>query len=96
MPIDPREKPSDVERWADIRTQSEARNRVAFLWTTGVFAVVFGALALDIALDRGASDAKNLLGLSSKDASEFLRFAAPMAIASAIGHGLIRRFWKRS
>jgi hypothetical protein len=96
MPIDRQEKPSDVERWADMRAQSEVRNRVAFLWTTGIFAIVFGALALDIALDRGAPDAKNFFGLSPKDASEFLKVAAPMAIASAIGHGLIRRFWKRT
>jgi hypothetical protein len=96
MPIDPPEKPSDVERWADMRAKSQVRNRVAFLWTTGIFAVVFGALALDIALDRGTPDAKNLFGLSPRDALDFLRVAAPIAIASAIGHGLIHRYWKRT
>ena len=96
MPIDLPEKPSDVERWADMRAISRVRNRVAFLCATGIFAVVFGALALDVALNRGAPDAQNFFGLSSKEASEFLRFAVPMAIASAIGHGLIRRFWKRT
>ncbi|MEO8064166.1 MAG: hypothetical protein ABI821_15640 [Pseudomonadota bacterium] len=85
-----------MERWAEMRAQSKLRNRVAFLWATGILAVVFGALALDIALDRGAPDAKNFFALSPKDASEFLRVAAPIAIASAIGHGLIRRFWTRS
>ena len=96
MPIDPQEKPSDVERWADMRAQSKVRNRFVFLWGTALFAIVFGLLALDIALDRGAPDAKNFFGLSPTDASEFLRLAAPLAIASAIGHGLIRRFWKKS
>jgi len=96
MPIDPQEKISDVERWADMRAASRVRNRIVFLWGTGLFAVVFGMLALDIALDRGAPDAKNFFGLPPTDASEFLRFATPTAIASAIGHGLIRRFWKKT
>jgi hypothetical protein len=96
MPVDPQEKPSDVERWADMRAQSRLRNRVAFLWTTGILAVAFGALALDIAFDQGSPDSKNFFGLAPRDASEFLRVAAPMAVVSAIGHGLIRRFWKRN
>jgi hypothetical protein len=96
MPIDPPEKPSDVERWVDMRAESRARNRVAFLWATGIFALFFGALALDIALDRGEPGAKNFFGLLPNEAAEFLRLAAPLALASAIGHGLIRRFWKPS
>ena len=96
MPIDPSEKPSDVERWADMRAESRVRNRVVFLWIIGIFVLFFGALALDIGLDRGEAGAKNFFCLSPEEASEFLRFAAPMAIASAIGHGLIRRFWKKA
>jgi len=94
MPIDPKEELSDVERWADMREQSRERNRIAFLWTTGIFAVVFGLLALDILLDRGAPNAKNFFGLSPSEASEFLSWALPLAVVTAIAHGLIRRFWK--
>ena len=79
-----------------MRAESRARNRVAFLWATGVFALIVGALALDVALARGEPGAKNFFGLSPDEAAEFLRSAAPLALASAIGHGLIRRFWKQT
>ena len=79
-----------------MRAESRVRNRVAFLWSTGIFALFFGAMALDIALDHGELGAKNFFGLSPNEASDFLRFAAPIALASAIGHGLIRRFWKKT
>ncbi len=96
MPIDTQDRPSDVERWADMRARSAARNRVAFMWGTAFFAVAFGTAAIDMTLVQMEPGRESFLGFPSEVTAELLRLSAPVAVLSAIAHLLIRRFWKRT
>jgi hypothetical protein len=95
MPIDTGDGPSDVERWADMRARSAARNRIGFLWGTAFLAVAFGVGAIDMLLVRTWPGTESFLGFRTEDAANLLRITVPGAIVSTIVHLLVRRFWPR-
>jgi hypothetical protein len=65
-------EPSDVERWADIRARSVARNRSWFLFGSGLFVVVFGPLLIDAYLVLNSPTWHSIFGLDALSAPRML------------------------
>ena len=88
------DKPSDVERWADMRARSAVRNRRWFLIGSGIFLVVSGPFLFEACMVLARPGWRSLLGIDVESAPLLAWVTGVQVGISALVQVLIRRYWK--